>query len=83
MLSCKETVHILSSDQELSFRLKLELRAHLFMCKHCTAYSKQLKAMAAQLRQNFHEITKTSPEHVRDLEDKIIQSAKTSRNSDN
>lgn len=78
MLSCKETVHILSSDHELSFRQKLELRAHLFMCKHCSAYSKQLKAIAIQLRQNFREITRTSPDHVRDLEDKIIQNAKKS-----
>jgi NMD protein affecting ribosome stability and mRNA decay len=81
MLSCKEIVHIMSSDQELKFSQKLELRAHLFMCKHCSAYSKQLKAIAIQLRQNFRNITKTDPEHVRDLEKKIIQNAKKSGNS--
>lgn len=83
MISCKETAHILSSDQELTFRQKIELRAHLFMCKHCSAYSKQLKAIAIQLRQNFREITKTDPEHIRDLENKIIQNAKKSGTSNN
>ena len=78
MLSCKETVRILSADQELSFRKKLELRVHLFMCKHCAAYSKQLKAMAHQLKKTFRELTKTSPEQLRELEDKIIENLKTS-----
>ena len=82
MLSCKETVLVLSSNQELSFRQKLELRAHLFMCKHCSAYSKQLNAIAQKLKQNFQEIVKTNPEHVRELELKIIETAKKSGKSE-
>lgn len=81
MYSCKETVHMLSSDEKLTFKQKIELRAHLFMCKHCSAYSKQLKAIATQLKLNFREVTNVSPNHIKGLEEKIIQNAKKSGNT--
>lgn len=71
MLSCKETVLILSSSQELTFRQKLELRAHLFMCKHCSAYSNQLK-------KSYQELTKTDPDRVHELENKVLENLKRS-----
>ena len=78
MLTCKETVIILSSDQELSFRQKLELRVHLLLCKHCSSYSKQLKVLVLQLKQNFKEITKTESKHIQELENKILNDIKKS-----
>ena len=73
MLSCKETVEILASHRELSFRQKLELRAHLFMCKHCSAYAEQLRALAEQLKKNYLVLTRTEPDRVRDLEQHVLR----------
>lgn len=78
MLSCKETVLILSSSKELTFRQKLELGAHLFMCKHCSAYSNQLKALANQLKKSYQELTKTEPDRVHELENKVLENLKRS-----
>jgi len=76
MYTCKQTVHILSSDEKLTFRQKIELRAHLFMCKHCSAYSKQLMAIKDKLKQNFKALTRTEPEHVKHLENQVIAKLK-------
>jgi len=81
MLSCKETVLIISSNQDLTFRQKLEMRAHLFMCKHCSAYSNQLKALANQLKKSYRELTKTEPDRVHELESKVLEKLKQSSGS--
>jgi len=82
MLACKEIVKILSSSQQLKFRQKLELRAHLLMCKHCSAYAAQLKALADQLKRNYKELTRTEPERVRELEQKVLESLKNPDSSE-
>lgn len=73
MLKCKEIVEIVSSNKELTFKDKVEVRIHLLMCKHCHAYSEQLKIMGKQYKKVFEKITKTDVDQVQKLEDKIIE----------
>ncbi len=81
MLSCKETVQILSSNQDLTFRQKLEIRAHLFMCKHCSAYAKQMRALTNQLKKTFKNLTRVETKRVREIEQKVIDDIKRSGSS--
>jgi len=52
MLSCKETGELLSQemDRKLSFSERLGLRFHLFICKTCSCYDKQLQFVARSAR---------------------------------
>ncbi len=48
MLSCKEIGALLSQgiDRKLSLREKWQLKFHLFICKTCSCYDKQLQFIA-------------------------------------
>jgi len=52
MLSCKEIGELLSQamDRKLSFRERLGLKFHLFICKTCSCYDKQLQFIARSAR---------------------------------
>lgn len=76
MLSCKQVVEIISTKPSLSLMKRIELRAHLFMCKHCSTYLAQLNAMTDKLKSVFKEKTETSQDRVQNLEDKIIKKLK-------
>ncbi|MBL1260484.1 MAG: hypothetical protein COB33_008135 [Thiotrichaceae bacterium] len=52
MLSCKKIGELLSQtmDRKLSFREWLGLKLHLFICKTCSCYDKQLQFVARSAR---------------------------------
>ncbi len=52
MLSCKEIGELLSQamDRKLSFKEQLGLKFHLFICKTCSCYDKQLQFVARSAR---------------------------------
>lgn len=79
MLSCKQVVEIISTKPSLSLMKRIELRAHLFMCKHCSTYLAQLNTMTDKLKSVFKEKTETTPERVQDLENRIIKKLKNQR----
>jgi hypothetical protein len=53
MYRCSEVVRQVSSDEYLTAGLfkKLQIRLHLAMCKHCSRYVRQLRALAAYVRE--------------------------------
>ena len=53
MYRCSEVVRLVSSDEYLTAGLlkKLQIRLHLAMCKHCSRYVRQLRALAAYVRE--------------------------------
>jgi len=53
MYRCSEVVRQVSSDEYLTPGLfkKLQIRLHLAMCKHCSRYVRQLRALAAYVRE--------------------------------
>ena len=52
MYSCSEVVRSIASDEYSQARLfkKLAIRLHLAMCRHCSLYWKELRAIAAAVR---------------------------------
>lgn len=79
MLSCKEVVKIVSSEDRPTWRRKLEIRLHLMMCHHCGKYAKQLEMMKAGFRKLFSSASKISDDKkIRELEDRVIEKAKRS-----
>lgn len=52
MRSCKEVAKLISISQEekLTFGQRAELKFHLFMCKHCKHFSKNVNTLRSALR---------------------------------
>jgi hypothetical protein len=52
MYRCSEVVRLISSDEYLAAGLlkRLQIRLHLAMCKNCSKYARQLRALAAAVR---------------------------------
>lgn len=52
MYRCSEVVRLVSSDEYLTAGLlpRLGIRLHLAMCKYCARYLRQLRVLAAVLR---------------------------------
>ncbi len=79
MISCKEVADVLSTEKDLTFRKKIELQTHLFMCKHCSAYYTQLNSIKKQLVKVYKTITKFDSDTVKNLEKKVIDSLKQAK----
>ncbi len=73
MLSCREIVRLMSSHEELSWTRRAELRMHLMMCKHCSAYAKHLKMMRDGFKKLFSKKTQVPSSEVEALERHIIE----------
>ena len=71
MLVCKEVVELLSSGVELPWAKRTKLRLHLMMCKHCGTYEQELNIMQRSFRKLFANLTKITPEEIRELEKKV------------
>ena len=54
MLTCKDASHLVSQrqDRSLSFRERLGLRFHLWMCGNCRRFERQIALMRRLLRQS-------------------------------
>lgn len=54
MLNCKDMTTEAQSfvDGELSLWMRIQVRFHLFICKYCNRYLKQLKLTIATLQQS-------------------------------
>lgn len=76
MLSCKEIVKALNSEEQLSFVKRMEVRLHLMMCDNCSAYSKHLALLKKGMRKLFSKMTQTKPEQIKNLEDNILKKLK-------
>lgn len=77
MMNCKEVVRVISSEDRVNWRTRLEIRFHLFICRHCRKYAKQLDYLRSSLKKAFKtdQSGKKSAE-VANLEDKILNSIK-------
>lgn len=76
MLPCKDIVKLLSSDEKVPLLQRAELKMHLMMCEHCSAYSRQLKFMRNGFKKLFSKLTTVKPGDVEQLETKVIQKIK-------
>jgi len=73
MRSCKDTLKIISSSQDLSIFQKMELKMHLLMCKHCLVYMKHLKMVKDGVKSLLFHKSKSQDETVKKIEDQVIE----------
>lgn len=74
MLSCKEVVKIVSTEEELPFMKKAELKLHLMMCHHCGRYMAHLKMLKSSVIDLLSRKSKNVDEStLKKLEDDVIK----------
>ena len=66
MLSCKEATQLVSEglDRELPFWPRMSLRFHVFMCRACSRYSRQIQALDEAVSDRYRcdsSVQKTEP----------------------
>ena len=63
MLSCKEVTRLISEsmDRQLPFGQRMALRMHLFMCKLCSRYRRQMVLIREAMRHYLEEIEPSEP----------------------
>lgn len=62
MLTCKEVTALVGSDGlvRAGWRTRLGVKFHLLMCKHCSRYARQLRAIAGEARRIYGELPKVA-----------------------
>ena len=52
MLTCRELARLTARDEleDAGWAKRLDVRLHLFMCRHCRAYAAQLRAIGGAAR---------------------------------
>ncbi len=76
MLSCKEVAKILASGEKLSLKKKISLSMHLFMCKHCSRYSRQLHIIKKAAAVFFKKKVAVEKEVIEKLEKEVLVNLK-------
>ncbi len=58
MYRCSEVVRLISSDEYLTagFFQKLQIRLHLALCRNCSKYARQLRAIAQAVRKTARDV---------------------------
>lgn len=81
MLRCKQVTVMVARDElaDAGLWLRLKVRAHLMMCRHCARYVAQLRSIGDKAREQFGPQAE-SPDH-QDLQQRILDAARKS-NSD-
>jgi anti-sigma factor ChrR (cupin superfamily) len=71
MLRCKEVTTMVASGDldDAGLWLRMKVRLHLMMCRHCAKYTAQIRAIGSSMRDRFQ-----SPD-VEDLQKRILESA--------
>ena len=56
MMSCREIARVVASDEfaDAGWARRLSVRFHLLMCRHCTRYAAELRAIGASARKALH-----------------------------
>lgn len=77
MLSCKQLVKIVSSEDKPTWRHRLEIRFHLLMCHHCRKYVKHLEFIKNGFKELFkNESQKVESAKIKELENKVLDKIK-------
>ena len=55
MLTCKEIARAIAADElsDAGWRKRFSYRVHLFMCRHCRRYERQIRSIGASARALF------------------------------
>ena len=79
MLRCRQVTTIVASDglSDAGPWLRLRIRLHLMMCRHCARYAAQIRAIGVLVRERFP--SSDEPSTVADLQRRILESASKPR----
>ena len=52
MMNCQDIVHIVASDEltEAGWSVRLRVRLHMLMCRHCRSYAAQMRTIGEAAR---------------------------------
>ncbi len=80
MLRCKQVTTMVASDDlaDAGPWLRLKIRLHLMMCRHCARYAEQIRAIGVKARERFHPSEERTD--VAGLQRRILESAYKSKN---
>jgi len=72
MLKCKDLSKLVASDgiEEFGFMQRMEIKFHLFMCRHCRNYVAQIRSIGQGARDLAAEAA-PDPAHLHKLEKDI------------
>lgn len=72
MLKCSEVSRLVATDEteNFGFMKRMEMKFHLFMCKHCRNYVAQIRSIGQGARDLAAE-TEPDPEQLQQVERKI------------
>ena len=80
MLRCKQVTAMVARDDlaDAGPWLRLKIRLHLMMCRHCARYAAQIRAIGVKARARFHPSNERSD--VEALQQRILESVRESKN---
>lgn len=72
MLKCSEISRLVASDEtgEFGFMKRMEMKFHLFMCRHCRNYVAQIRSLGRGAR-DLATTDEPDPENLARMEKKI------------
>jgi hypothetical protein len=72
MLKCSDLTRMIASDEteDFGFMKRMEIRFHLFMCKHCRQYAGQIRSIGRGAKEMAAE-AEPDQEQLRRLEKDI------------
>ncbi|MEX0798520.1 MAG: hypothetical protein WD025_03705 [Bacteriovoracaceae bacterium] len=76
MLSCKEIFKLANDQDKKPLFLKMEIAAHMLMCKHCARYRDHIKIMSENLQKLHQKQSDSSRENIQEIEKKTLEELK-------
>ena len=73
MMKCREVTKLVAADmvEELGLGRRLEMRLHMFMCRHCRRYLQQIRTLGRGARE-LAERDAPSPDRLQEIEQEIL-----------
>ena len=77
MISCKEVARLLDTEQmkDQGLMKRLQVRMHLWMCRHCRRFERQIRQLRAAARQLLGSAQAAKPDG--ELEERILRRLST------
>ena len=72
MMSCKQVTKMVAGGalDEAGWWLRMKIRLHHMMCRHCARYARQLRWMGIRVRERYGR--EVDPTDINDLQQEIL-----------
>lgn len=72
MMNCKDVMTKLSTDENLSFMQKMDLKFHLMMCRGCNRFKQQLNLMKEGVENIVTSEMRMQESRIKETEKKVL-----------